>query len=237
MRVDLPDAGRHLRYKKLVTGGSLTLARFSLCAAWLTLAAGTAALAGNPPSRGELALQRARNPARMRQLLEEARKRFTCNGEPISVSMIKAMEPFWTSDACEPYVLSVDVNMGMNTNRFSSHEKESREEDRGMAWVRLTSNEDERAYWRCARAGRLRNGLTILILNEDSAGSMPAQTHLMAVDFSLEPARAEDGKPYQRLVMTNRAYSGFTISGPVEIKGNTVWGGPAGNRIHKTIDR
>jgi hypothetical protein len=173
----------------------------------------------------------------MRQLLEEARTRFTCNGEPIPASMVQAMEPMWISDNCEPYVLSVDVNMGMNTNRFFIKEKESREEDRGLAWVRLTSNEDEREYWRVARAGRLRNGLTILILNEDFAGSMPAQTHLMAVDFTLQTAQAEDGKPYQRLVMTNRYYSGFTISGPVEIKGNTVWGGPAGKRISRTINR
>lgn len=200
--------------------------------------AGMAAAAETGLTPPELALLRARDGARMRRLLEEARSRFQFEGKPIPPSMVQAMEPFWISDGCEPYVLSVDVNMGMDTNRFFQKGVVTRENTDGLAWVRVTDSDDGNAFWRYARVGRLKNGLTLLVLNSDSSASMPAQTRLMAVDFDLVKAQAGDGKPYWRLVMSNRyAAAGFTLQGPVEIKGNTVWAGPPGGRYGTTINR
>jgi hypothetical protein len=143
----------------------------------------------------------------------EANANFTYQGVSIHPKLVQKFAS-WESDKSVPKVIMVDVAAAFDTNEYFSAE---RYEDKRVCY------DVDSGFFCYEWLGKLANGLHVLRIYDNGGGSGTFQT-LFFVKFDKGEGYTEDGKKYERLLMSIvRQYTlGDRDDGEIKVLGDRV---------------
>ncbi len=165
--------------------------------------------------------------------LEEVRKRFTVNGQPISPGVVHDLS-MWISDK-QASVTTIDVLTAAGSNQYFSSDTKIINGWLGMEHKEESGGKTSFSY---NFAGALNNGL-VLVQTRSSEGGTSVFENLLILDVIYDRGLTPNDQPYDRvgLKVVREVALGDRVGAKIAIEGNTIYTVVGGARALLTEGR